>query len=163
MSFGRIHLSILAITAINFAMMLVYSTPRLLGAANGMLFFDLRIMGYSTEFATTYTNTISNEGRLFYLWQQSTLDTFFPALLALSLLLTLYRLAPRLPVLFLSPIAGALFDYYENAAVARILLGASPDEGLVKMASLLTSLKFASVALSLLAIIWLWRKGKPEG
>jgi hypothetical protein len=90
------------------------------------------------------------------------LDTFFPALFALSLMIALYRLAPKWPVLYLFPVTGALFDYYENAAVAQILLSNAPDKGLVEMASLLTGLKFASIAASLLAILWFWRKGKAD-
>ena len=162
-SLARAHLLIIALTGLNYAMMLVYSMPKLFGAADGLWPFDLRIMGYSAQDATQYVNTISNEGRLFYLEVQQMLDTFFPALFALSLIVTLYRLAPKLPLLYLFPISGALFDYYENAAVAQILLTNAPDQGLVEMASLLTGLKFASIAISLLAILWFWRKGKADG
>lgn len=154
----RLTLYLWGITGINYAMMLFYSTPVLLKAAGGLLPFDLRLVGYTPDDAAQYLAAISDEGRHFYLTTQSMLDTFFPALFALSLMLTLYRLAPKLPVLFLSPIAGALFDYYENAAVAQILLSTTPDAALVNMASLLTNLKFASIAFSLLMIIWLWRK-----
>lgn len=161
-SLARAHLLIIGLTAINYAMMLGYSMPKLLSAAGGLWPFDLRIMGYSVEEATLYVTTITPEGRLFYLEVQQMLDTFFPALFALTLMVTLYRLAPQLPALYLFPIAGALFDYYENAAVAQILLTNAPDQGLVDMASLLTGLKFASIAISLLAILWLWRKGKAD-
>ena len=161
-SLKRAHLMIIGLTALNYAMMLVYSGPKLLKAADGLWPFDMRIMGYSLEDATQYVTTITPEGRFFYLEVQQMLDTFFPALLALSLMITLYRLAPKLPVLYLFPITGALFDYYENAAVAQILLTNAPDKGLVEMASLLTGLKFAAIALSLLAILWFWRKGKAD-
>ena len=161
-SLKRAHLMIIGLTALNYAMMLVYSGPKLLKAADGLWPFDMRIMGYSLEDATQYVTTITPEGRFFYLEVQQMLDTFFPALLALSLMITLYRLAPKLPVLYLFPITGALFDYYENAAVAQILLTNAPDKGLVEMASLLTGLKFAAIALSLLAILWFWRKGKSD-
>ena len=163
MTLARGHLLIIAVTAINYAMMLVYSIPKLFSAADGLWPFDLRIMGYSLEDATLYVNTITPEGRLFYLEVQHMLDTFFPALFALSLMITLYRLAPKLPLLYLFPLSGALFDYYENAAVTQILLTNAPDKGLVEMASLLTGLKFASIAISLLAILWFWRKGKADG
>ena len=162
MTLARGHLLIIGLTALNYAMMLVYSGPKLLSAADGLWPFDARIMGYSLEDATRYVTTITPEGRLFYLEVQQMLDTFFPALFALSLMITLYRLAPKLPVLYLFPIVGALFDYYENAAVAQILLTNAPDQGLVEMASLLTGLKFAAIAISLLAILWFWRKGKAD-
>ncbi len=163
MTLARGHLLIIGITALNYAMMLVYSIPKLLKAADGLWLFDMRITGYSVEDATEYVTTITNEGRLFYLEVQQMLDTFFPALLALSLMITLYRLAPKLPVLYLFPVSGALFDYYENAAVAQILLTNAPDKGLVEMASLLTGLKFASISISVLAILWFWRKGMADG
>ena len=160
MSLHRGHLAILGLTALNYAIMLVYAIPKLLAATDGMLPFDLRIMGYSQEIATKYLSIITPEGRLFYLEVQLMLDTFFPALLAVSLMLTLYRLAPKLPALFLFPVSGALFDYYENASIGQMLLTNTPDKGLVEAASLLTGLKFASIAISLLAILWLWRKRK---
>jgi len=151
-SLARAHLLIIGLTALNYAAMLVYSIPKLLSATDGLWPFDLRIMGYSVEDATLYVTTITNEGRLFYLEVQQMLDTFFPALLAISLMLTLYRLAPKLPVLYLFPISGALFDYYENAAVAQILLTNTPDQGLVEMASLLTGLKALTLPAIALAL-----------
>ncbi len=161
-SLARAHLLIAGLTALNYAMMLVYATPKLLKEADGLWPFDIRIMGYTLEDATRYVTTITPEGRLFYLEVQQMLDTFFPALFALTLMIALYRLAPKLPALYLFPVAGALFDYYENAAVAQILLTDAPDQGLVEMASLLTGLKFAAIAISLLAILWFWRKGKAD-
>jgi len=162
MTLARAHLLIIGLTVVNYAMMLVFSVPKLLKAADGMWLFDARIMGYSVEYATEYLTTITPEGRLFYLEVQQMLDTFVPALLAISLMLTLYRLAPRLPALFLFPASGALFDYYENASVAQMLLTNAPDQALVEVASLLTGLKFTSIAISLLAILWFWRKGKAD-
>ena len=163
MTLARAHLLIIGLTALNCAMMLAFSIPKLLTAADGLWPFDMRIMGYSVEEAAQYVTTITPEGRLFYLEVQQMLDTFFPALLAISLMLTLYRLAPKLPVMFLFPVSGALFDYYENASIAQILLTNAPDQGLVEVASLLTGPKFASIAISLLAILWFWRKGSANG
>lgn len=160
MTLARGHLLIIGLMLLNLAMMLVYSSPILMREADGLWPFDMRIIGYSHEAATQYVNTITPEGRLFYLEVQQMLDTFYPALLALSLMVALYRLAPKLPVLYLFPISGALFDYYENAAVAQILLTDAPEVGLVEMASLLTGLKYASIAISLLAILYFWRTGK---
>ncbi len=162
MTLARGHLLIIGLTALTYAAMLIYSGPVLIEAAGGLWPFDVRIMGYTVEEATQYVTTITPEGRLFYLEVQHMLDTFFPALLAISLMLTLFRLAPKLPVLYLFPISGALFDYYENAAVGQILLTNAPDKGLVEMASLLTGLKFASIAVSLLLILWFWRKGNAD-
>ena len=117
MTFHKFHLTIVAITALNYAMMTFYSMPLLFGAAEGLWPFDLRIMGYSAQDAVAYGAAITDEGRQFYVTTQQRLDTFFPALLALTFMLT----------------------------------------------SLLTSLKFASIALSLLAILWLWQKAKLNG
>ena len=157
---NKLQKYVYGLTAVNYAMMLFYSIPKLLKAADWQVMFDLRFYGYSTQDAINYLAELNGEERLFYIEVQQMLDTFFPALLALSLIITLYRLAPKLPALFLTPLAGALFDYYENATVRQILLSEFPDPALVEMASLLTSLKFASIALSLMAILWLWRRGK---
>jgi len=163
MSLARGHLFIIAIAALNYAIMVVYSTPKLLTAADGLWPFDIRVMGYTVEEATQYVSTITPEGRAYYLSVERTLDTVFPALLAISLMITLYRLAPKLPALYLFPVSGALFDYYENASVVQMLQTNAPDKALVEMASLLTVLKFASIAISVLAILWLWRKRKANG
>ena len=61
-SLARGHLLIIGLTAINYAMMLVYSIPELLSAADGLWPFDLRIMGYSVEDATQYMTTITPQG-----------------------------------------------------------------------------------------------------
>ena len=163
MTFQKFHKAVLGITAVNFAMMVFYSVPVLMSAADGLWPFDMRVTGYSYADTLAYLAALTESGKLFYLTTQSMLDTFFPALLALSLILTLYRRAPQWPALFLTPLAGALFDYYENAAVHEILRSNVPDPGLVEMASLLTGLKFASIAISLLAILWFWRKEKTNG
>jgi len=159
----KIHLALLGITAINCAVMMGYSIPVLLREANGLWPFDIRITGYSVEEANAYLATITEDGKQFYLTTQQRLDTFFPALFAATLIFTLYRLAPKLPALFLTPLAGALFDYYENTAVAEMLTSGSLDEGLVEATSLLTTLKFASITLSLVTILWLWQKRRSNG
>ena len=163
MTVAKFHKAILAITAINFAMMVFYTTPALIREAGGLLPFDLRLTGYSAAEAAAYLAAITDKGRTLYLTTQSMLDTFFPALLALSLMVTLYRFAPKWPALFLTPLAGALFDYYENASIHAILRSPAVDPGLVEMSSLLTSLKFASIALSLLAILLLWQRERANG
>ncbi len=163
MSLARAHLLIFGIMALDFLMMLLYPIPKLISAAGGLLPFDLRITGYTPADAARYLAALTDDDRLLYLQVQLRLDMFFPALLAVTLMLALYRLAPKWPVLYLFPISGALFDYYENAAIEQILLSNSAEPGLIGAASLLTGLKFASVALSLLAILWFWRKGKADG
>ena len=161
MTLKKAHLAIMGITAINYLMMVTYATPILLKEAAGLWPFDIRITGYNQADAVAYLAAISEEGRQFYLITFRMLDTFFPALFAISLMVALYRLAPKLPVLFLTPLAGALFDYYENAAIGAILRSEVPDAALVEMASLLTGLKFASIALSALIILLLWQRRKP--
>ncbi|MCF6273594.1 MAG: hypothetical protein L3J37_10480 [Rhodobacteraceae bacterium] len=163
MTFKRFYHFVIGITVINYAMMLFYTTPILRAESGGLWPLGIRITGYDLADALAYNAALSDEGRQLYVTTQAMLDTLFPALLALTLMLTIYQLAPKLPALFLTPLAGALFYYYENAAINQILVGTGPDAGLVEMASLLTTLKFASIALSLMIILWLWRKGKARG
>ncbi len=156
----KIHLTIIAVTVVNYAMMAIYSIPQLFRFAGGLWPFDMRIMGYDQAAAQLYLDTITPEGRLFYLEVQQMLDTYFPALLALSLILTLYRLAPRLPILFAFPVIAAFIDYTENALVGDILLSDRVPGDLVQLASLMTGLKYAFISLTILTILFLWRRGK---
>lgn len=130
-----------AATAVYLTM--VFGTLPALQAQAGMMPFDLRPAGYSTDTALALLRALGAEGRFEYLTRQLPLDTFYPALMALTLA-SLFRLAgrqdaPSWPVsagIVVSWLAAG-FDYAENAFVAAMLLAwpQTPDV-LVHMSAL---------------------------
>lgn len=141
---------VLATVAV-YLLMVLWSLPKIAGMAGGLLPFDLRPMGYSVADARTFLAALDDPARAFYRVVQHRLDLFFPGLLALSLILSFLRLAPRPLALALSAvvIAAAGFDHAENAAVAGLLSTQEPTDAAIRTASCLTVLKsgFATIGL----------------
>ncbi|WP_296763420.1 hypothetical protein [Sediminimonas sp.] len=166
----RVFLAVLALMLANYLAMALWTTPRLMAAADGLPLFDLRPFGYGFHEARAYLAVLNAEGRETYLIVQHWLDTTFPALLALSLILALHLLlAPRWLLLAragsLVAVAGAVFDYLENAAVAALLRagaqGITPE--MVTRAGVWTVAKSAADAVAITLVLGavavaLWRR-----
>lgn len=168
----RVFAATLALTLINYLAMLLWTLPALIDAAGGLRPFDLRPLGYGYHEVRVYLAALDGEGRDFYLTVQHWLDTTYPALLALSLILALHLLLGARRV-WLSravsgvAVAGAVFDYLENAAVAALLRAGTEGvtQGMVTWASAWTVAKSAAtgvvMAVVLIAAIRaLWRRWK---
>ena len=118
--------SVVAVTLAVYAAMVAWTLPRIAAEAGGLPPFDMRPMGYSAEEAMAFLGALSGAGRSLYLGLQHKLDLVFPALAALTFILSfryLFRGAPA--VLFWAlaacSIAGMGFDYLENLRVAELL------------------------------------------
>lgn len=151
-----------------YAVMLLWTLPTISAAAGGLAPFDMRPMGYSFEEAKAFLAALSAEGKELYLRTQHMLDLFYPALLAVTLILATILLTGSgwLRWLLIVPaVAGMVFDYMENFAVGR-MLEHGPDgitEALVSDASLWTLLKSVFTTVSMLAVIALviaWFAGR---
>lgn len=121
---------LLAATGLVWLAMTFRTFPELRRLSGGLEPFDLRLTGYGTGEASAYLEALGAEGRQYYLTAQQWLDMVFPALLALLLGGTLARLVsgPVLWLLAAAALAGAGFDYLENAAVRDMLIrGAAGD------------------------------------
>lgn len=144
----------LAMAAV-YAAMAVWSLPTIAADAGGLMPFDLRPMGYSFEEATEFLTALSPEGRAFYAGVQHRLDLAYPALLAATLVLAALLLTPSFwlrGLVVAASLAGMVFDYCENGAVAR-MLAAGPEAltaAQAEAASRWTLLKslFATVAMT---------------
>jgi hypothetical protein len=146
--------SIAAATVAVYLVMVAWSLPRIAVAAGGLAPFDMRPTGYSAEEGRAFLAALSPEGRSFYLDVQHRLDLLYPGLLALTLILALRRLAPGWPGLVLSAIAlaGAGFDWAENAAVTGLLTQEPEDSALI-LANRLTLAKSACTTVALTALL----------
>jgi Ca2+/Na+ antiporter len=150
--------------------MLTWTLPAITKSAGGNLPFDLRPMGYDVDDAKMFLNALMPDGRQLYLNTQQKLDTAYPALMAITLGLGFYLLAPntwkfgRWIGAVLSS-AGALFDYTENHYVVRMLEWNAQtfEPELVQAASRVSILKSICTTIAILAFFvmlarWLYRR-----
>ena len=143
--------------------MWAWSIPALNALSGGALLFDARLTGYGVDEARALLVALGQEGRALYLGRQQVLDTAFPALLALSLILAARRFARPASgrVVMALAVIYAGFDYSENAAIARMLVagpdGLTPD--MAQLASRLTIAKYAALALTVALLgVAAWRR-----
>ncbi|MCB1517032.1 MAG: hypothetical protein KDJ19_05380 [Hyphomicrobiaceae bacterium] len=168
--FKAIVWPLVAVTLGVYLAMVLWSLPQLQTYSDGQLAFDLRPMGYGYEDAQSLISALGPDGINFYLGIQQFLDLFYPALMALTLFVSIALLLPKnfgIWRLILPWIAfpGAAFDYAENTAVREMLLGGPEglDPTLVAWASQASQMKalFSSMAMLLLAVLllrWGWRR-----
>ncbi|WP_170788971.1 hypothetical protein [Ruegeria lacuscaerulensis] len=135
-------------------------------AVSGQVPFDMRPLGYNPKDAATLLEALGAEGREYYLSYQLSLDTFYPAMLALTLITTFSWFGRRMPDsklvrsgIILS-VGCALFDYFENTGIATMIWSwPEVSSALVYAASTATIVKSAlttsAVLLSLLTgFLW---------
>ena len=171
MSLKRAFWVVFAATVLVYCAMVLWSLPIIMGDAKGLMPFDLRPRGYTTDEARAFLSALSEDGRAHYLGVQHKLDTLYPGLMALTLTLAYLLLFPTKWAAGFSVLAGlgAVFDWSENSAVADLLrLGVEGiDEEVVSVAALFTMLKsgFVTVALTILLVGvagMMWRRWKGQ-
>lgn len=147
-------------TTLVYGAMIFWAGPIISNSSDGGMPFDLRMFGYSHSEAQAFLAALTPAGTAFYLGSAMWLDTFFPAMFALVLAIGCWILLASRPLIMrvatsLMAAGYALFDYLENAAVAR-MLEAGPDqlsEILVATASRWTVLKFFFVDAAITVLI----------
>ena len=116
--------------------------------------FDLYFYGF--EQAQTYLAGLTPAAKATYLGPLRRADTVLLLSLAATLILPVWRLGWPwcLPAL-----AYAVFDLFENGAVAALLLQGIREAGEVDIVTVLTLSKFAALAIAGFLALWgLWRK-----
>jgi hypothetical protein len=172
---GFLVATLLAASALLWAVMFFGPLAHLTHLAGGLTPFDIRPKGYSYADARAFLEGIGEQGRRYYASPELVIDTFYPPLYALSRGLALWWLtmpgrvseAP-LPLkvryaLIAVPILMASLDLFENGCIA-VMLWTWPDlsHGLVEISSLATRAKIIAGVLTealmgALAVIWLMR------
>lgn len=148
---------LLGLSAMTIYLVMVLGTLRYLTDLAMVLPFDLRPTGYSQAEAAALLEALGEAGRQFYLTRQIPLDTFYPGLLALTLISTLRwraaRFGPTLMTRIGVPLAilAATFDYLENLGIGLMLHGGA-DPTLVQAASTATMVKSALTSAAVLAV-----------
>jgi len=147
---------LVALMAGVYGAMLFLTLPHLKQLSGGLLPFDLRPGGYDLAEAQALLAALGEGGRHYYLAVQQTLDSAYPALYAVVMVLAFRALAPLWwgRALGLLAVAGAGFDYLENARVA-VLLRLAPEgvtAAMVAAASQATVAKSMTVAAALVVL-----------
>lgn len=158
----RAYGALVLVTLGLYAVMLLWSLPRITEAAGGLAAPDMRPAGYSYEEAVAFLSALDADGRDFYLSVQHRLDAAYPLLLGLSLGLALWHLLRRAvwplraaAVLLCAGATGA--DWLENVRVAAMLRAGAGDVSadMVAAASRASVAKAALTSLAVLAILGL--------
>ena len=139
-----------------YLVMVLWSGPKVMADAGGLMMFDMRPFGYSFDEARAFIAALSEGGRAFYLNVQQMLDSAYPALFAVVMVMAFNHLFAGWPrwIAMALALAGAGFDYMENGAVAVMLrAGDGLNAAMVATASGWTVLKSGTVALALLMLI----------
>lgn len=171
-----------------YAVMMVYTIPRIRQGAGDMVPFDMRPMGYSGEYARQFLSRLSEKGRDLYLHVQLPLDLAYPLFFGLAgfftvvLLIRLFARVVNRPklsvdsvaarVMMLVPLIALVSDYLENILIFSMLAWKTPvPEALVFVANLFTlgkslsTMAFYGIVTVLLlgvGIGWVVRKMKGE-
>ena len=151
MASGKAVLILFILTMAVFSLMIMFTIPKVESFASGIPLFDMSPSGYSHQQAISLLESLGEDGRNVYLFQQLPVDFIYPGLFAISYALLLTWLfaksfAANLKIFFLVlvPVLGGLFDYLENIGII-IMINAFPNisQGLVGVVSTLTILKSA--------------------
>ena len=132
-----------------YLLMLLYTIPKVESFAPGRTLFDLSPSGYSYQYAKSLLESLGEQGRSVYLYQQLPADFLYPGLFAVScsLLLTWlfaksFKANSKMFYIAIVPALGGLFDYLENVSIV-LMIKSFPglSQGLVAIASIFTVLK----------------------
>jgi len=153
----KIYWVVVAATVTNYLIMVLWSLPLISEMAGGGAPFDMRPGGYSLDEAQVFLTAINAMGRDFYLNTQQLLDLSYPTLFAISVAIPLARLVPRYwgKTLATLAVSAAVFDHFENSAVA-VMLRVEPDaltEVMVSTASNWTLAKSISTTIASAALL----------
>ena len=169
----KVFIFFLLSTSVYLAMLLV-TIPKVMSFSEGMKLLDMMPGGYGPDYVLSLFETLGEEGRRVYLWNQIPLDMFYPGLfgIAYSLLLVYIlriwlRKESKWFFLSLLPIAGGLFDYLENIGII-LMLNSYPGFSslLARLTGISSVLKSISTTIFFVVLLvclglLLWRKLKP--
>jgi hypothetical protein len=153
----RAYSVLVAITLAVYGAMAIWTLPGITTAAGGLVPFDLRFGGYSTDEARAFLGALNLQGRVLYVGPQYVLDMFYPALLAIVLIgaiLRLIRFTPLRWALIAAVLIGMGADYTENTLVTALLKDPNPaSDAAVLMASRATQIKSAMTGVAILSVV----------
>ena len=158
----KIFWTIVAITVIDYLVMVIWSLPYIANQAGGLMPFDVRPTGYSFEDAKAFVGALTVQGNIFYLSMQHMLDTVFPILEGVVVSWAIIMLADKSWgfgrwLMIIPGVAGMVFDLLENRQVGVMLTTGAKDltAEIVSLGSTFTIAKSILVTISFLILAWL--------
>ena len=116
------------LTNIVYLIMLTITIPKVMRYAGGLKILDMMPLGYTPDYVKFLFNTLGEEGRFVYLYNQLPVDMVYPLLFGVSSCLVLAyflnklgKIDSPLYYLCLMPLFSGLFDYGENIGIIRML------------------------------------------
>lgn len=150
---------LLATTVGFFVVLSFWYVPKLTVVVNGAVLrpFDLLLFGYTPQDAKLYLSALSPEQIEMYKDQMLAIDRIFPVLYASTWIIALSKVNKGVWgwVFSVAILAGAVFDYLENAAFTQMLITdpASLADSVVINASHWTVLKFISFSICIFGFL----------
>ena len=158
---GKRVLLLFILANLIYVLMLTVTISNVMGFSHGMKLLDMMPTGYDFEYVTALFNTLGQEGRDAYLYQQIPLDMLYPMLFGISFCLVTGYILNRLhqlrkPFLYLCllPIIAGLFDYLENIGIVTLLINFPQiATNTVKITNIFSIIKSTSTTIYFLALI----------
>lgn len=158
---GKKVLLLFLLTNIVYAVMLVVTIPKTMIFSNGLKLLDMMPFGYDLEYIKLLFETLGENGRNVYLWNQLPVDMIYPFLFGVGYCLVIGYFLKKLNKLdsvffylcFLPLIAG-IADYAENFGII-IMLNNFPDfsPNTAKITNVFSIIKSTSTTAFFVALI----------
>ena len=125
---GKKVLILFVITTIVYLIMLLLTIPRVMEFSNGLKLLDMMPFGYDATYIRTLFDTLGEEGRQRYLYNQIPVDMIYPGLFGITYCLLIAYFLNKINKLkgfffylcFIPLIAG-FADYLENYGIIYLL------------------------------------------
>ena len=158
---GKKVLLLFLLTNLVYAFMLIITIPKVMTFSNGLKLLDMLPTGYDSEYITTLFETLGDNGRYVYLYNQIPIDMIYPLLFGISYCLIsayflnkLNKLKSPFFYLCLLPLIAGLFDYLENIGIITMLINyPNNSQNLMKITNSFTVIKSITTTVYFLSLI----------
>lgn len=125
---GKRVLWFFMLTNLIYIFMLAVTIPKTMVFSKGLKLLDMMPMGYSAQYIKTLFDTLGEEGRNVYLYNQIPVDMIYPGLFAISYFFLMgyflhkfQKLNPSYFLLTLLPVLAGIADYLENFGIVTMI------------------------------------------
>lgn len=125
---GKKVLVLFVITTLVYLFMLFFTIPRVMEFSNGLRLLDMMPLGYDATYIRTLFDTLGEEGRQRYLFNQIPVDMIYPGFFAITycfliayFLNKMNKLRGFLFYLCFIPLIAGFADYLENFSIVYLL------------------------------------------
>jgi hypothetical protein len=158
---GKKILFLFLLTNVIYAFMLIITIPKVMTFSNGLKLLDMMPTGYDSDYVNVLFETLGDNGRYVYLYNQIPIDMIYPLLFGISYCLILAYFLNKLnklkiPLFYLCllPLIAGLFDYLENIGIITMLTNyPNNSQILIKITNGFTIIKSLTTTVYFLSLI----------